>query len=259
VHRALKVLFPDFDFSSDFVYSVSGQAIMGCYQFDPHRIAVESPSVMLRRLRRQSRILRSSVCRLLQQARSSASTTPTGSLKELALEHLRLAWQDYSTHFHRRELARRRLEQLYEQARDQDPRLPAAVHRVVTACGLARLFAELGPLSDFQSWRQVYRLAGLNLRERQSGRYVGQIRITHKGRPQLRRVTMQLILPLVRKDALFGAYYQQKATVQKMPGPKAMTAVARKFLKMIWGWYHSASAFDAARVFHPHTPERHAA
>lgn len=214
---------------------------------------------MLHRSRRRSRILRSSVCRLLQQARSSASTTPNGALRELALEYLRLAWQDYTAQFDRRELARKKLQELYERARGHDPRLPAPVARVVTACGLARLFAELGPLSDFQSWRQVYRLAGLNLRERQSGRYVGQIKITHKGRPQLPRVAMQLVLPLVRKAELFGAYYAQKSNVQKMPGPKAMTAVARKFLKMTWGWYHSESAFDATRVFRPHTPECNAA
>jgi transposase len=162
-------------------------------------------------------------------------------------------------HAQRRELARAKLEELYQEARGDDPRLPAPVARVVTSCGLARLFAELGPVSDFQSWRQIYRLAGLNLRERQSGRYVGQIKITHKGRAQLRRVAMQLVLPLVRSDALFGAYHAHKTKVQKMPGPKAMTAVARKFLKMIWGWYQSASEFDAARVFRPHMPARHIA
>ncbi|HEV8553912.1 MAG TPA: transposase [Casimicrobiaceae bacterium] len=259
VHRALKCLFPDFDFSSDFLYSPSGQAIMSCYQFDPHRLAAEPPSRMLSRLRRRSRILRSSVGRLLKQARSSASATPEGALKDLAVEHLRLAWHDYTIHDQRRELARRKLEELYEAARRDDPRLPAAVHRVVTTAGLARLFAELGPLSDFQSWRQIFRLAGLNLRERQSGRYIGQTKITHQGRPQLRRVAMQLVLPLVRRDALFGAYYAQKATVQKMPGPKAMTAVARKFLKMIWGWYHSAAAFDATRVFRAESIHRQVA
>lgn len=72
-------------------------------------------------------------------------------------------------------------------------------------------------------------------RRRCSTARLGLTKITHKGRPHLRRVAMQLILPLVRRHELFGAYYGQKATVQKMPGPKAMTAVARKFLKMIWG------------------------
>lgn len=259
VHCALKYLFPDFDFGTDFLYGPSGQAIMDCYGFDPHRIATESQSRIHSRLRRRCGILRSSVRRLVTQARSSVTSTPDGALKDLSLEHLRLAWLDYTTHHERRQAARAKLEQLYETARRDDPRLPAAIHRVITTSGLARLFAQLGPLDDFRSWRQILRLAGLNLRERQSGRYVGQTKITHKGRPQLRRVVMQVILPLVRRNELFGGYYTQKRSVQKMPGPKAMTAVARKFLKMMWGWYHSEVAFDPARVFHAQSDQQQVA
>jgi transposase len=199
VHRALKYLFPDLDFSSDFLYSASGRAIMMCYEFDPQRLAGLAPSRVIERLRRHCRVLKSSVRRLLEQARSSASATPIGPCHDLALEHLRVAWTDFMTHFDRREAARAKLEQLYAEARRDDPRLPAPVYRVVTACGLARLFGEIGPITDFQSWRQLLKFAGMNLRERESGRYVGQVKITHKGRPQLRRVAMQLVLPLVRR------------------------------------------------------------
>lgn len=249
VHRALKYLFPDFDFSSDFLYGSSGQAVMECYQLDPHRIADETPARMFRRLRRRSRVLRSSVVRLISQARSSIRSTPDGALRDLSVEHLRLAWLDYLTHAQRREAARGKLEEIYAGARCEHPRLPAAVHRVVTTSGLARLFAEIGPLDDFHSWRQILRYGGLNLRERKSGRYVGLTRITHQGRPQLRRVVMQMVLPLVRQGELFGDYYRRKTLVEKMPGTKAMTAVARKFLKMLWGWCQSAAGFDATRVF----------
>ena len=249
VHRALKYLFPDFDFSSDFLYSTSGQAIMKCYEFDPHRLSATTPARLLKRLRQHSRILRSSVDRLLTQARSSATAIPTGPCYEISLQHLRLAWADFLTSHQRREAARTKLEELYASARVEDPRLPAPERGVVTACGLARLFAEMGPIDDFESWRQVLKFGGMNIRERQSGRFVGQNKITHKGRAQLRCVAMQLVLPLVRRGALFGDYYAHKTGVQKMPGPKAMTAVARKFIKMIWGWTRTASAFDATRVF----------
>jgi transposase len=250
VHRALKYLFPDFDFSSDFLYSASGQAIMKCYEFDPHRLSTSTAARVLRRLRQHCRILRSSVDRLLAQASVSVTAIPAGACHEISLQHLRLAWNDCMTSMQRREAARAKLEELYADARRDDPRLPAPQHRVATAGGLARLFAELGPIDDFDSWRQILKFGGMNLRQRQSGRYTGQNRITHKGRPQLRRVTMQMILPLVRRGELFGDYYAQKTTVQKMPGPKAMTAVARKFIKMIWGWSHAeGAAFDAERVF----------
>jgi transposase len=260
VHRALKYLFPDFDFSSDFLYSASGQAIMKCYEFDPHRLSAATPSRVISRLRQHCRILRSSVDRLLVQARTSAAEIPNDASHDISLEHLRLAWADYVTSMQRREAARVKLEELYASARRDDPRLPAPEHRVATASGLARLFAELGPIDDFESWRQILKFGGMNIRQRQSGRYTGQNRITHKGRPQLRRVTMQMILPLVRRGELFGDYYAQKTTVQKMPGPKAMTAVARKFIKMIWGWSHAEGAvFDAERVFRAESARSHAA
>lgn len=114
---------------------------------------------------------------------------------------------------------------------------------------LGRLFGELGPIDDFAHWRQILRYGGLNLRERSSGTFVGQIRIARKGRSQLRRILNQIALPLVRTDCLFGAYFHRKRKVEKMAGPKAMTAVARKLVKMIWGWAHSGAAFDPARVF----------
>ena len=114
---------------------------------------------------------------------------------------------------------------------------------------LARLFAELGPLDDFGHWRQVLRYAGLNLRERESGKYVGLVKIARKGRPRLRWILSQIAFPLVKKKCLFGEYFHQKRKVQKMAGPKAMTAVSRKIVKMIWGWYQSGTAFNAERVF----------
>ena len=138
---------------------------------------------------------------------------------------------------------------MYLEARTADPRLPEPVKGVVSLIGLARLFAELGPLDDFASWRQILRYGGLNLCERKSGKYVGQTRISRKGRPQLRRILNELVLPLVRRGSLYGEYYHRKTGIEKMEGTKAMTAVSRKLVKMIWGWTHSKDGFDATRVF----------
>ena len=249
VHRALRQLFPDFDFSSDFLYGPSGQAIMRCYQLDPRQIVRHTPSRLFARLRKHSSMRRSSVDRLLASARASVQSTPSGERHHAQCARLALAWEEWQLHQQRRAAARERLESLYDQARLLDPRLPAPVHRVISKCMLARLFGELGPIDDFHHWRQLLRYAGMNLRERQSGRYVGLIKISRKGRPQLRRVLNQIALPLVRKGFLFGDYFHQKRRVQKMPGPKAMMAVSRKIVKMIWGWVHAGAAFDLSRVF----------
>jgi hypothetical protein len=57
------------------------------------------------------------------------------------------------------------------------------------------------------------------------------------------------VLPLVRRGSLYGEYYHRKTGVEKMEATKAMTAVSRKLVKMIWEWTHSKGGFDAARVF----------
>lgn len=250
IHSIVKSLFPDFDFGVDFLYGPSGSAIVKVFGLNPHRIAELSPSRLRQRLRVHCRILAGSVRRLLNQARTSATSTPAGARNDLAEQTLRLAFEELELHQRRREIVREQLETLYATACAEDPRLPRPTKGVVSATMLARLVAETGPLGDFASWRQLLRLAGLNLRERQSGKYRGLTKIARKGRPHLRRILNIMALPLVRSGKLYGDWYAQKTDLQKMPGKKAMTAVSRKIAKMIWGWYRSESAFDPLRVFH---------
>lgn len=259
IHALVRSLFPDFDFSVDFLYGPSGSAIVKLFGLNPHRIAEVPPSRLQQRLRRHCRILAGSVRRLSAQARASATSTPAGARNALAEQTLRLAFEELDLHQRRREVARENLEILYANARTEDSRLPPPTPGVVSATTLARLVAETGPIGDFASWRQLLRLAGLNLCERQSGRYRGLTKIARKGRPQLRRILNIMALPLVRSGQLYGDWYAQKTDAQKMPGKKAMTAVSRKLVKMIWGWYHSAEPFNAERVFHCESEHRKAA
>ena len=250
VHRALTLLFPDFDFTTDFLYGPSGQAIVRCFGLDPHAIATLDAARIYARLRRHSRILRSSVVRLLAQARQTVAAVSRSRITELHARDLAFAWEDFEHAARRRQTARQELETLYDEARVFDPLLPTLVAgSAISKLAMARLLGEAGPLGAYSSWRQLLRMAGTNLRERKSGKYVGQTRIARTGRPLLRAILNQMALPLVKRDRLFGSYYHYKTGVQKMPGAKAMTAVGRKIVKMIWGWYRSGAAFDARRVF----------
>lgn len=249
VHRVLTLLFPDFDFSTDFLYSPSGRAIFLCFAFNPHAIAALSVRRLYDRLRKRSTIRRSSVQRLLEQARQTIRVATAGRVSDLLAHELTLTWHDLELAEGRRENARLQLERLYDEARTSDPHLPDTAGSVVSKAAMARFLAETGPLSDYRSWRQLLRMGGVNLRERKSGKYVGQTRIARTGRPLCRAILNQMALPLVKRDRIYGPYYHHKTGVQKMPGSKAMTAVARKILKMIWGWYRCGGAFDATRVF----------
>lgn len=249
VHRAITLLFPDFDFSTDFLYSPSGQAIVRCFGLDPHAIAARSVAWLYERLGKHSTIRRSSVVRLHAQARQTVAAMSKSRTSDLLVRELALAWEDFELAARRRASAGVELEALYDEARMADPRLPVTTGSGVSKLALARLLGEAGPLSAYGSWRQLLRVGGVNLRERKSGTYVGQTRITRTGRPLFRAIVNQMALALVRRDRLYGPYYHHKTGIQKMPGKKAMTAVGRKIVKLIWGWYRSGAAFDAKRVF----------
>ena len=249
VHRSLTLLFPDFAFTTDFLYSASGQAIVQCYGLDPHAIAAQNLARVYERLRRHSRIQRASVQRLLTQARETVAAIAKSRVTDLQARELAFAWEDVELALRRKEAARRELEALYDEARLLDELLPDPNGSPISKASLARLLGEAGPLSAYSSLRQLYRMAGANLRERKSGKYVGQTRIARTGRPLMRSILTQMALPLVKRGRLYGTWYHHKTKVEKMPGNKAMTATGRKVLKMIWGWYRSGSSFDERRVF----------
>jgi len=168
---------------------------------------------------------------------------------DLLARELAYAWEDVEFAIRRRETARAELEALYDEAKASDHRLPETTGSAVSKVAFARFLGETGPLSGYASWRQLMRIGGVNLRERKSGKYVGKTMIARTGRSLFRAIINQMALPLVKRDRLYGAYYHYKTGVQRMPGKKAMTAVSRKIVKMIWGWYQSGAAFDATRVF----------
>ena len=150
------------------------------------------------------------------------------------------------------------MEKLYDEAQQLDPKLPDPEYKVVTKLHLARLIAVSGPLSDFETARQLFRFMGINLRERQSGTYRGKTRISKKGSSVGRLVISQSVLPLVRHDRLFGPAYHEKRK-QGMGGSKAITVMMRRYVKMIFGWYRSGQKFDPFRVFLAESEYRRAA
>ncbi len=117
----------------------------------------------------------------------------------------------------------------------------------VTLFNLARIVGQTGPLNDFASKRQLLRYAGMNLRERESGTYKGQTRLSKKGRPMLRKVLGQAVFPVLRGDRLLGTRYAERR--ERMVEQKARVAAMRKLLSVVWGAHRSDEPFDPARVY----------
>lgn len=251
IHDELNKLFPDYDFKTEFFYTQSGSALVHRFGANPHRIKEAGKDLFRQSMREHApRIQFQSIDRLWRTANLSLQGGPAELVSEVIEIRLRQLYQDFETTQERKEQAREAMENLYDSIREEDDeRLPKPVRGVITRFHLARILAETGPLSDFESWRQLYRFAGLNLREKRSGKFRGRTRVVKKGRVLLRKVLSHVALSLVKRTRLFGPYYHHKRDVEKMVGAKAMTAVSRKILKMLFGWYRSGAHFDESRVF----------
>ena len=217
LHHELNKLFPDYDFRSEFLYSASGRALVHAFGANPHRILEASPKAFRARMRKSApRIQFRSIDRLRRTAEDSLRSGPSKAHAEVIEIRLLQLYQDFEAVEQRKAEAREAMERLYDEVREHDDQnLPQPVHGVIAKFHLARLVAEIGPMSDFKSWRQLYRFAGLNLRERRSGYYRGRTKIAKKGRWLLRKVLSHVALSLVRRTRLFGPYYHHKERSRK--------------------------------------------
>lgn len=239
-------LFPDYDKSATFTFDSTGQALMEAYRFNPYHITRAGHSRFKNTMKRRVNARFSTLEQLFQRAEESARYQKSDAEIELLVQRLKALWADYKRLTARRERLRDQIEAIgRELVADGD--LPELAHlKGITLFNLARLAGQTGPLEDFQSGRALLRYAGLNLRERQSGTYRGQTRLSKKGRPLLRKILGQTIFPVLRKAFLYGPYYHRKLQ-EGMVAAKAKVAVMRKFLRMLHSLARSGETFDPER------------
>lgn len=250
ISKLLLELFCDYSMKKDFLYSRSGQSLIKLYGCNPMRIVADGFSVFCCRMKKSvPRIRKKTLERLWEDACSSVlNEVPAGYIRILE-SRLNEYLEDYHRELERKEEVTRQMVEILQRLRDKDPNIPPPTPHVISEKNLARLLGETGSLQDFSHWRKLLRYAGLNIRMRQSGTYKGKNKISKKGRPLLRKVLQQIVLPLVRKGYLYGEFYHRKKEEEKRPGTMVMTIVARQFLRKVHGWYRSGTAFDEQRFF----------
>jgi transposase len=249
IHDVLKDLFPDLDVNSDFLFSATGRAVQKQFGFSPARLLGQPWPNVVAAVRKE---VRSASKKKLEQvwkaAQASVLHLISDGQRQLLEARLKELFDDYDTHQARKQRLRERILEVYSQT--EEGRKLAGIADV-SQFQVARLIAETGPLRDFKDYRQVQRFLGLNLRQRQSGKYQGQNKISKKGRALGRKVLYQMAFDsLIGEKKLYGGYYRRKKATSGS-GTRAIVCVMRKALKMIFGVFRSAQAFDSKRVFVP--------
>jgi len=109
----------------------------------------------------------------------------------------------------------------------------------ITAAGV---IGEVGDFSKFDTISEMEKLAGLDLFEISSGRQKGRRHISKRGRPLLRKLLYFASINVVRKGGILHDWYQA-ALKRGMPKMKALVAVSRKLLRIMFALVHKHSDY----------------
>ena len=109
----------------------------------------------------------------------------------------------------------------------------------VTAAGL---IGEVGDFREFGTISEITKLAGLDLFEISSGKHKGRRRISKRGRPLMRKLLYFAAINVVRINGILHEPYQQMLS-NGMPKVKALIAIARKLLRIIFALARDNTAY----------------
>lgn len=249
VHKTLKQLFPDFSMKVDTVYSNTGQTLYKFYGFNPWRITAKGFEHFKDKIRKNAKGIRH---KTIQTIWDDAQATCTHNCSDIAwslTERLGDHYEDYLRYKDRKDRLKKQMISTLKDIRQQEKNIPESSTNFVSEFHVARLLAETGSLSDFNTYKELLNYLGMNLRERKSGFYTGKTKLSKKGRPVARKVLSQIILPLVHRKRLYGPAYHAIKKQTGKPGTLLMANFMRKFLKSFFGIYKSKIQFDETRLF----------
>jgi len=109
------------------------------------------------------------------------------------------------------------------------------------------LWVTLGNPADYPCGAAYRKAAGLNLKERSSGKYRGQLKITKRG-PSLARRWLYFAAMRVVQEPAVRPWFEAKKAKDKGRGQGALLAVARKLMLALYAVTARGETFDARRL-----------
>ncbi len=122
----------------------------------------------------------------------------------------------------------------------------------VKGLGEVSVAAILSEIIDFKSFgtiREINKYTGFNLFEISSGKRQGRRRIAKRGRALLRKTLFFATLNMVKKGGIFHEDYQRHIN-KGMPKMKAIVAISRKLLRMLFAMARDEETFNINKLNH---------
>ncbi len=186
-------------------------------------------------------VSREQIDALVASARSTIALPDAAPERRLEIQNLLTRWA-----LVRKQLVilERRITALVEEC--AEAKVLTTVPEVSAVCA-ATIVAELGTPKDYAHYRQVLKLAGMNLASRSSGQTEGRKWQSKRGRPMLRR---QLFLLAGRWCLTRGLYHQDYLALKARNGgvgTKAVCTLARKLVPLLLKVMQTGEPFDKRR------------
>jgi len=249
LHAEIKNLFCDFSFKNSFNFETSGRVLIERFHCNPYRIIKNGYTKFCRLMKKDVPYIKSRTLeRIWADAQRSVKLIMPIALIELLENRIKQLWQNYLRHEQSLTQIKEQMASIYQKLLDTGEALPPVEKGFVSQVNLARIIGETGPLVDFDHERQIMRLSGLSLLQKQSGKYKGKDKISKKGRVRLRLILGQSIFHLIKKECVFGEFYHRKKA-EGMPGTKAMTVVSRKLVSILFALSKPGVIYHPERLF----------
>ena len=114
----------------------------------------------------------------------------------------------------------------------------------------AVFLGEAGDVSRFSNWKQVRKLAGLNLVEQSSGQHKGKTKVSKRGRPYLRWILFLAGQNGVMHNPEMQGYYRclRERRQNPLTGYQAFVAVGLKVMRILFHMAKNRIPYDPTKA-----------
>jgi transposase len=108
---------------------------------------------------------------------------------------------------------------------------------------IAAILSCAGDLRQYAHGRQLLRKAGLNLAERMSGKYKGQIKLSKRGDATLRKYLYLATITLVGTNPVFRQMHENNVQIKQMKKQQSLFKLLGKMARILVGIVQRGEAF----------------
>lgn len=124
----------------------------------------------------------------------------------------------------------------------QDLEIVTSIKGIKTKTAVPFL-AEVGDIKNYSCYKKLIAFAGLDPSVRQSGKFVGQSKISKRGNRHLRRVLYLMASSVVKNNSFFRHYFIRKKKKGMSP-QKALFTVSHKLIRIIFAMMTHKTYFN---------------